>query len=199
MNAFIILGIVGLLTVLLAMLFAGAMLQLDTTVTENYANVEADKVKFDTKKTGGYKIELKADYDDQQEDALEAAAKRAAMMERGANMGIGRLGSKAELKTASDGVKTDAITAFKIASKQGWDNLGGGRALAKSGVAPAAAAAVATGPMVKRKLVAGKDYAWTDYKGMPSGIEKRSAIIACLLYTSPSPRDLSTSRMPSSA
>ena len=28
---------------------------------------------------------------------------------------------------------------------------------------------------------------------------KEDAIIACLLYTSPSPRDLSTSRMPSSA
>ena len=37
----------------------------------------------------------------------------------------------------------------------------------------------------------------------PMGIEKRAHIKAllttCLLYTSPSPRDLSTSRMPSSA
>ena len=30
-------------------------------------------------------------------------------------------------------------------------------------------------------------------------VEKNGAIISCLLYTSPSPRDLSTSRMPSSA
>ena len=33
----------------------------------------------------------------------------------------------------------------------------------------------------------------------PSGTEKKNDLTACLLYTSPSPRDLSTSRMPSSA
>ena len=31
------------------------------------------------------------------------------------------------------------------------------------------------------------------------GLKKQSVSIVCLLYTSPSPRDLSTSRMPSSA
>ena len=31
------------------------------------------------------------------------------------------------------------------------------------------------------------------------GFDKSAAISTCLLYTSPSPRDLSTSRMPSSA
>ena len=35
-----------------------------------------------------------------------------------------------------------------------------------------------------------------DYAG---AIEKTRQALACLLYTSPSPRDLSTSRMPSSA
>ena len=34
---------------------------------------------------------------------------------------------------------------------------------------------------------------------LPSGIGLEGAGIICLLYTSPSPRDLSTSRMPSSA
>ena len=39
------------------------------------------------------------------------------------------------------------------------------------------------------------------YKGMPVGKVKSLVLDAkgCLLYTSPSPRDLSTSRMPSSA
>ena len=36
------------------------------------------------------------------------------------------------------------------------------------------------------------------YAGAGSG-KTRSLVNACLLYTSPSPRDLSTSRMPSSA
>ena len=39
----------------------------------------------------------------------------------------------------------------------------------------------------------------TDSDGMPDGWEAYHARWSCLLYTSPSPRDLSTSRMPSSA
>ena len=37
------------------------------------------------------------------------------------------------------------------------------------------------------------------YLHNPVGIGEHSNIMDCLLYTSPSPRDLSTSRMPSSA
>ena len=36
-------------------------------------------------------------------------------------------------------------------------------------------------------------------KQLSGGMQQRTAIARCLLYTSPSPRDLSTSRMPSSA
>ena len=39
----------------------------------------------------------------------------------------------------------------------------------------------------------------TDTEGVQERIEGGAVIEACLLYTSPSPRDLSTSRMPSSA
>ena len=38
-----------------------------------------------------------------------------------------------------------------------------------------------------------------DILGMPAGVFPIAGVMACLLYTSPSPRDLSTSRMPSSA
>ena len=38
-----------------------------------------------------------------------------------------------------------------------------------------------------------------DLAGMPEYERCETAAYACLLYTSPSPRDLSTSRMPSSA
>ena len=38
-----------------------------------------------------------------------------------------------------------------------------------------------------------------DYKGMLRNLSFSLSLYSCLLYTSPSPRDLSTSRMPSSA
>ena len=37
------------------------------------------------------------------------------------------------------------------------------------------------------------------FKGIEEGIENTNYFLSCLLYTSPSPRDLSTARMPSSA
>ena len=40
------------------------------------------------------------------------------------------------------------------------------------------------------------DYGWSDYS---EDFGEFNEVIDCLLYTSPSPRDLSTSRMPSSA
>ena len=43
-----------------------------------------------------------------------------------------------------------------------------------------------------------KEWHLIDYKDV-STIEGRSGIITCLLYTSPSPRDVEESRMPSSA
>ena len=47
----------------------------------------------------------------------------------------------------------------------------------------------------KAKLVAG-DYYWVDLARL---LDSLTTSYVCLLYTSPSPRDLSTSRMPSSA
>ena len=40
---------------------------------------------------------------------------------------------------------------------------------------------------------------WMAYRGMPREVFPEFSLGSCLLYTSPSPRDLSTSRMPSSA
>ena len=40
---------------------------------------------------------------------------------------------------------------------------------------------------------------YEDYSSIDKAPEERERGITCLLYTSPSPRDLSTSRMPSSA
>ena len=52
------------------------------------------------------------------------------------------------------------------------------------------------GATVKPKLgLSGKNYGRVVYEGLKGGLD----FLNCLLYTSPSPRDLSTSRMPSSA
>ena len=44
-----------------------------------------------------------------------------------------------------------------------------------------------------------KKFASTKHKGLPEKKKVEEMYNDCLLYTSPSPRDLSTSRMPSSA
>ena len=63
-------------------------------------------------------------------------------------------------------------------------------------------------PVTLRKRTNGTKLTWVGYKGEPNHALIRvivtaqawvKEIKACLLYTSPSPRDLSTSRMPSSA
>ena len=45
----------------------------------------------------------------------------------------------------------------------------------------------------------GKDYKLYSVENQPEWYDKFKEHTTCLLYTSPSPRDLSTSRMPSSA
>ena len=58
---------------------------------------------------------------------------------------------------------------------------------------------------VKSEEVTVKAMTYNTYSGRKMGIDKIADVInkenpdICLLYTSPSPRDLSTSRMPSSA
>ena len=64
-------------------------------------------------------------------------------------------------------------------------------------------------PQILSKTIAANDHLWNRYPPPNDDKEFRDAAIAwlnrryklpsCLLYTSPSPRDLSTSRMPSSA
>jgi len=49
-----------------------------------------------------------------------------------------------------------------------------------------------------RAIAYSRRYAWPN-EGIPDGVADEAVAHACLLYTSPSPRDLSTSRMPSSA
>ena len=55
--------------------------------------------------------------------------------------------------------------------------------------------------IVKREIKSGKEIDETSSKLISDLLEDEDTMksLACLLYTSPSPRDLSTSRMPSSA
>ena len=50
-----------------------------------------------------------------------------------------------------------------------------------------------------REIVGNKNVRLSDEDLTDYGMDRTTIWTACLLYTSPSPRDLSTSRMPSSA
>ena len=57
----------------------------------------------------------------------------------------------------------------------------------------------AVGEVARRSEQAARDERMTSHLGCRDAVELVQSLTRCLLYTSPSPRDLSTSRMPSSA
>ena len=61
------------------------------------------------------------------------------------------------------------------------------------------AAAEKAKPKTETKKVVRLDFENIEVKRMIVAAKKSGLLHVCLLYTSPSPRDLSTSRMPSSA
>ena len=126
--------------------------------------------------TAGHAIAVKADYQEQLEDARSLAAKRAAALPRGANMGIGRLGTtdaRKVKKTTSKGLDADPLSAVKIAKFHTWNGL----QVVKKAAATTTARAGGKTKQVKRKLKPGVDFEWKDIGGL-TGAEKRQAIIA---------------------
>ena len=69
----------------------------------------------------------------------------------------------------------------------------------KFGVTAAAPVAAAAAPAAGGEAAAAEEQSEFEIFLADVGEKKIDVIKACLLYTSPSPRDLSTSRMPSSA
>ena len=97
----------------------------------------------------------------------------------------------------------DAMLAnLQKADNKAWQARGAAmQAAAKAARAEAAALRKQAGE--REKAAAGEDAAAKRLVGEQQKLEQLRGIVAalsfCLLYTSPSPRDLSTSRMPSSA
>ncbi len=182
MNIFTLFAIFSILTLLLGALIMWLVVGLSNTVVSNQAeivSIEKEKQSINPTNTAGYVLPTSKPLEEKMEDARKLAARRAAAQPRGANMGIGRrdtTDARANKKVNSVGAKTsDPMSAVKIAEYHTWQGLDyKAPAVAGGG---AAAPARGGGKQVKRKLVPGKDFAWTDFKGL-SGAAKRTAIIA---------------------
>lgn len=169
----------SLLTLILGGFLTWLVVSLSQAVVQNTADMERsdrERKSVNPAATAGYAIATARDDETQLVEARKVAAKRAAQTARGANMGIGRLGTanvEARTYNSAGAANDDAMSAVKIAKHHTW------KGLAYQSPAPAAAATTTTDgatKTVKRKLVPGKDFAWTDIAGL-SGGEKRSAII----------------------
>lgn len=165
-------GIV-ILIIVVGAFFAGLFMRADTLVAETQKRVETTSKGYRPATTLGFAINLDASPEEQVQEARLLAAKKAAAMPRGANMGIGRLG-QATLQTAYAGVKEDPMTAAKVALHHGWDGVRTGPLVATAVAAPTAAAPAAGG---KVELVPGKDYPVIAITDDMSDAEKRKARI----------------------
>ncbi len=129
------------------------------------------------RQTAGHAIAVKADYEDQLEDARIVAAKRAAALPRGGNMGIGRLATtnaRKNKKVTSKGLDKDPVSAVKIAQYHTWNGL---QVVKQAAAATTARVGGGKTKQVKRKLKPGVDFEWKDIGGL-TGASKRQAIIA---------------------
>ena len=175
MNVFTVMGIVGISVALFTLIIAGLMYYLSRAVTVAYAEVEQEKKKYRPATTMGYRISPIDDPNAQFKQAREEAAKRAAALPRGGNMGVGQGGT---LQTASKDLKQDPISAFKIAQTQGWTGLGEMDKYQTAAASAPTAAPTAAGPRVKRKLVPGTDYPVVEITAGMDPVERRRARIA---------------------
>ncbi len=176
MNLFTVIGLVGVGMVIFTGLFALLVTRLDAAVIQNNEDMDAGKTRYRPANTMGFNIAQDADKTGQFLDARQEAAKAAARSARGSNMRIGRKGAE-HGKTASDELTIDPISAFKIATTQGWKGLGDFAKAQASAVGASAAPVAAAGAtkMVKRKLVPGKDFEVIEITAGMSGPERRSA------------------------
>ena len=178
MLTFVIAALVVILVLFLGAGLAFVFARLDTTVVKTKQNIDEVSKAYKPGMTLGYEVDTTADPQKQVLEARRIAAKQAAALPRGGNMGITRKGVAAtKLASASKGVDKDPWTAAKIATFHGWDGAKTGIPAAGAPVAamPAAAAPAAGGKIV---LVPGKDYPVIELTDDMSPDEKRKARIA---------------------
>lgn len=174
MPIFVIAVAIVVLIVFFGIVLAFGVARLDEAVKDNYESLENRDKGFNPAVTFGHKITVEADIGTQLKEARLQAAKRAAALPRGANMGIGRLG-QANLNTTWQRLDQDPQSAVRIAAFHGWDGAKSGAL--EAAPAPVAAAAVAA-PSAQIELVPGEDYPVIEIRDDMSPAEKRKARIA---------------------
>jgi len=157
MNIATITGIVVALTLLIGAVLAWLFKSLSAAVESGYQEAEKEKTALNLATTRGFKIPVNEDLGTQLAAARQEAARRAAMLPRGANMRISGNGIKPG-QTAFKGVDSDPITAVKIAAFHGWQGVAHGIPSGQ-GIAQAPAKARTTTPKKSPKdLEPGIDY-----------------------------------------
>ena len=177
---FVISVIAIMLPVLIGIVLAFASARLDTVVAETKTSVENADKGYNPSLTFGHKIKVAANVSTQLQEARTLAARRAAVLPRGGNMRIGRLGRE-NLRTASQALAEDPLTAVRIAAFHDWDGARAGAPAGGVPAAPAAAPAVPTAAPAadgEIELVPGRDYPVIEITDAMSGSEIRKARIA---------------------
>ncbi len=176
MPIFLILVLIVFLTILVGFAVSVGVSRLDTAIKDNQAALADAGNLYNLNATMGHEIAVAADFESQMKEARRLAAKHAASLPRGANMGIGSLGNST-LRTAGKNLANDPMSTVRIAKHHGWDGARTGLAAAGQAAAAAApAAAAAAGGKVE--LVAGKDYPVIEITDDMPDAEKRKARIA---------------------
>ncbi len=175
---FVIASIVVFLTFIVGALLAWVMKGVDNAVVKTNENIENTDKAYNPALTMGYRINSKADAEDQIKEARRVSAKQAAALPRGANMRIGWKESPGGT-SASVGLEEDPWTASKIAQFHGWD---GAKAGIPAGGVPEASVAVAASAAPaatdKIELRPGQDYVVIEITDDMSPDEMRKARIA---------------------
>jgi len=179
MNVIVIASIVVVATFLFGVAFAILFSWLGKTVVAEAQAAEAEKSRYNPGLTMGHKVPLTGDTEEQLAAARKIAAKQAASLPRGYNMRIGTFGD-GEQPTAFDGIKTDPISAVKMARFRTWQGLVPSAAQRTHAPDRATHAPAETIPSTKSpsELVPGKDYAFIEITDDMSPAEKRKARIA---------------------
>lgn len=181
MNIILVASIIVLLTIVVGVLLALLFVNAGNVVAANQVVVEKEKSGYNPRLTAGHKIMPQADASTQIAQAQALAAQRAAMLPRGANMGIRPKPDAAEVRTpaASDGVEKDPLTATKIAMFHTWNGLQYKQAKpAPAGAPTAVARPAAAKPAGPPELRPGIDYPVIEITDSMSPEEKRKATIA---------------------
>ncbi len=172
---FVIGSLVIILTLAIGAILAFLFSRLDHAVATNNTAIELQQKSYNPALTMGFVINSQASPDEQIREARREAAKKAAVMPRGANARIGYRENPGGVSVIT-GLDRDPWSATKIAEFHGWDGVRSG---IPAGGVPEAAAIPTVAPAAagKIELVPGKDYHVIEITEDMTPDEKRKARI----------------------